>query len=205
VRTGRVELPWPCGRWNLNPVRLPVPPRSHKQDCSHYIVRSLIPRQPPCAATLRFECASRCTPKRADFRPHGHGDASIMSCVRRSPGPSMCRPSCASHSPANNCPDGPMICSKTGTRKARQNALRSSSVSRCQPGRSNMTSACVKEGIRNPHNRRHCSTVAATADGSKRAASSAHPWGNIRTGCEGSSGGRNQDTRTAVRGAGGTG
>src|ERR1700720_3947066 len=36
VRTGRVELPWPCGRWNLNPVRLPVPPRSRAQDCSHY-------------------------------------------------------------------------------------------------------------------------------------------------------------------------
>src|SRR5689334_22558097 len=36
VRTGRVELPWPCGRWNLNPVRLPVPPRSREQDCSHY-------------------------------------------------------------------------------------------------------------------------------------------------------------------------
>src|SRR5581483_2136513 len=34
VRTGRVELPCPCGRWNLNPVRLPVPPRSHDV---HYI------------------------------------------------------------------------------------------------------------------------------------------------------------------------
>jgi hypothetical protein len=37
VRTGRVELPWPCGRWNLNPVRLPVPPRSRmRHNCSHY-------------------------------------------------------------------------------------------------------------------------------------------------------------------------
>ncbi len=31
VRTGRVELPWPRGRWNLNPVRLPVPPRSQPE------------------------------------------------------------------------------------------------------------------------------------------------------------------------------
>jgi hypothetical protein len=26
VRMGRLELPRPCGRWNLNPVRLPIPP-----------------------------------------------------------------------------------------------------------------------------------------------------------------------------------
>ena len=28
VRTVRLELTRPCGRWNLNPVRLPIPPRS---------------------------------------------------------------------------------------------------------------------------------------------------------------------------------
>jgi hypothetical protein len=26
VRMGRLELPRPCERWNLNPVRLPIPP-----------------------------------------------------------------------------------------------------------------------------------------------------------------------------------
>jgi hypothetical protein len=29
VRMGRLELPRPCERWNLNPVRLPIPPHPH--------------------------------------------------------------------------------------------------------------------------------------------------------------------------------
>jgi hypothetical protein len=31
VRMGRLELPRPCERWNLNPVRLPIPPHPRAQ------------------------------------------------------------------------------------------------------------------------------------------------------------------------------
>ena len=175
------------------------------QDCSHYIVRSLagvIGRTRRCDAPRAVRAALRSAPFAFRRDMDSYPPCLLVS---RSPGPSTCNPSCASHSPASNCPEGPMIRSKTGTRKACHKMLRSASVSRCSPGRSSTTSACVSEGIRSSHSNRHCSMVAATAQGSKRAASSPHPCGNIFTACDGSSAGRNQGTRTAVRGAGGTG
>jgi hypothetical protein len=34
VRMGRLELPRPCERWNLNPVRLPIPPHPQREEIS---------------------------------------------------------------------------------------------------------------------------------------------------------------------------
>ncbi len=144
-------------------------------------------RQRAYAAARRSTSAAWGTPKRAVLRPHGHALVSTMDRVKCNPDPSMCNPLCASHSPANNCPEGPMICSKIGTRNARQNAFRSCSVNRGEPGRSRTTRAWVSDGIRTQPNTRIWSIVAAIAEGSKCAASSPHPCGKIRTFCAGNS------------------
>src|SRR5271163_3332001 len=39
VRTGRVELPFPCGSQILSLVRLPIPPRSHAQRFGDFTLR----------------------------------------------------------------------------------------------------------------------------------------------------------------------
>ena len=44
VRMGRLELPRPCERWNLNPVRLPIPPHPLTDK---KLLQVSISRQPP--------------------------------------------------------------------------------------------------------------------------------------------------------------
>src|SRR4051795_11146754 len=41
VREGGVEPPRPCGHWNLNPARLPIPPPAH-----WVCLRAAVPRGP---------------------------------------------------------------------------------------------------------------------------------------------------------------
>ena len=41
VRMGRLELPRPCERWNLNPVRLPIPPHPRRTDFRLALERAL--------------------------------------------------------------------------------------------------------------------------------------------------------------------
>lgn len=42
VRMGRLELPRPCERWNLNPVRLPIPPHPHARTIDRLAARQLL-------------------------------------------------------------------------------------------------------------------------------------------------------------------
>jgi hypothetical protein len=47
VRMGRLELPRPCERWNLNPVRLPIPPHPlAERNCFRVTFRVNRPRAP---------------------------------------------------------------------------------------------------------------------------------------------------------------
>jgi hypothetical protein len=64
VRMGRLELPRPCERWNLNPVRLPIPPHPLAEE---KLLQGNISRQPPARSApaalvfrkLRNSCGLR--------------------------------------------------------------------------------------------------------------------------------------------------
>ena len=114
VRTGRVELPFPCGSQILSLVRLPIPPRSQLTDSSE--LRIAIERRirPEARPVRRFW-------DRGSSRGAGlpQAQSSCSSASLRNP-TTRAGPQCASHSVASSLFLGLRYCSNTGTPKAFQ-------------------------------------------------------------------------------------
>ncbi len=155
-------------------------------------------------AAARTRSAGTGDETRGVRRPQAHTVSSIakpvQSWVGSWVGTSTCRPSWASHSAARSSPRAPMICSKMGTRKARQSWSRSAAVSSISCGRAKAMIAWVSFGGLEAR-ASNCARLAAMAAGANASASGVQP-SKARTGDRSrNTGSRNHGTRTAVRGA----
>ena len=64
VRMGRLELPRPCERWNLNPVRLPIPPHplaAHQGNQFQSTIFGFVCRNDKNSCGLRVSCGKVAT------------------------------------------------------------------------------------------------------------------------------------------------